>query len=249
MDKRIPEGTCSQVQRSISVDSKRLRASKFTVIQIDWIVILRVYYTIPFVLSLFGTSDASLFNFLNYFVWLRITDEGPVPEMHIWSILSIKSDLKDLKWCIHLNRSLFLYFNYLLSVTVGGGGGGGGQRILDDNVAKFTLIQIDWNCNFVGFFYTIPFVFSLFWHFWDITSIINFLNYIVRLRLTEDGSVPEMRIWSILLIKSDLKWCIHLSRNFFLYFNYLWVSLLVDKRIPEGTCSQGRLHLVPKFVQ
>ena len=36
----------------------------------------------------------SLFNFLNYFVWLRITDEGPVPEMRIWSILYIESDLK-----------------------------------------------------------------------------------------------------------------------------------------------------------
>ena len=29
--------------------------------------------------------------------------------------------------------------------------------------------------------------------------------------------VPEMRIWSILLIKSDSKWCIHLSRSLFLY--------------------------------
>ena len=27
-----------------------------------------------------------------------------------------------------------------------------------------------------------------------------------------EGSVPEMRIWSILLIKSDLKWCIHLGK-------------------------------------
>ena len=60
---------------------------------------------------------ASLFNFLNYFVWLRITDEGSVPEMRIWSILLIKSDLK---WCIHLSRSLFKYFNYLVSVTAGG---------------------------------------------------------------------------------------------------------------------------------
>ena len=29
---------------------------------------------------------------------------------------------------------------------------------------------------------------------------------------------PEIRIWSILLIKSDLKWCIHLSRSLLLYF-------------------------------
>ena len=38
--------------------------------------------------------------------------------------------------------------------------------------------------------------------------------------LTKDhwwGTVPEMRIWSILLIHSDLKWCIHLSRSLFLY--------------------------------
>ena len=48
-------------------------------------------------------------------------------------------------------------------------------------------------------------------------SLFNFLNYIVWLRITEEGSVPEMRIWSILLIISDLKWCIHLSRSLFLY--------------------------------
>ena len=46
-----------------------------------------------------------------------LTDEGSVPEMRIWSILLIKSDLK---WCIHLSRSLFLYFNYLVGVTAGG---------------------------------------------------------------------------------------------------------------------------------
>ena len=37
----------------------------------------------------------------------------------IWSIFQIKSDLK---WCIHLSRSLFLYLNYLVSVTAGHGG-------------------------------------------------------------------------------------------------------------------------------
>ena len=40
---------------------------------------------------------------------VRITDEGLIPGMHIWFILLIKSDLK---WCIHLSRSLFLYFKY-----------------------------------------------------------------------------------------------------------------------------------------
>ena len=52
---------------------------------------------------------AYIFNFLNYFLSLRITDEGPVPEMRIWSISLIKSDLK---WCKHLSRSLF--FNCLV---------------------------------------------------------------------------------------------------------------------------------------
>ena len=43
---------------------------------------------------------------IEHFVWLRITDECSLPEMCIWFILLIKSDLK---WCIHLSRSLFLY--------------------------------------------------------------------------------------------------------------------------------------------
>ena len=66
----------------------------------------------------FGTFVTSLFNFLNYFVWLRITDEGSVTEMRIWSILLMKYDLN---WCIHLD--LFLYFNHfthLVSVAAGG---------------------------------------------------------------------------------------------------------------------------------
>ena len=48
-------------------------------------------------------------NFLNYFLWLRITDEVSVPEMRIWSISLIESDLK---WCIHLRRSLFINLFY-----------------------------------------------------------------------------------------------------------------------------------------
>ena len=55
------------------------------------------YSTYPFCLPLIGL--------LNFFVWLRITDESSVPEMSFWSIFLIKSDLK---WCIHLRRRLFL---------------------------------------------------------------------------------------------------------------------------------------------
>ena len=66
----------------------------------------------------FGTFVRSLFNFLNYFVWLRITDEGSVPEKRIWSILLMKSDSK---WCIHLDLFLYLnHFTHLVSVTAGG---------------------------------------------------------------------------------------------------------------------------------
>ena len=40
-----------------------------------------------------------------------------------------------------------------------------------------------------------------------------------------------MRIWSILLIKSNLKWCIHLSRSLFLYNKKIFslaVYLIID---------------------
>ena len=52
-------------------------------------------------------------------------------------------------------------------------------------------------------YYTIPFGFSLFWHFLVITFQLFILH--VWLRITEEGSVPEMRIRSISLIYSDLK--------------------------------------------
>ena len=54
--------------------------------------------------------------------------------------------------------------------------------------------------------------------FWDFREIIfNLWIYIVWRRISDEGSLPEMCKWSILLIKSDLKWCIHLSRSPFLY--------------------------------
>ena len=150
---------------------------------------------------------------MNYFVWLRITDEGSVPEMRIWSILLIKSDIK---WCIHLRRSLFLYFNFLVSVTAGGPESPRvhmkpsstvdiGRFVAFDSI-KIFHVKIARNCNFV----------SLLLH---PLSLFNFfLNYFVWLRITDEGSVREMCIWSILLIKSDMKWCIHLRRrSLFLY--------------------------------
>ena len=60
----------------------------------------------PFWLLLDLTLFVITFQLLNYFVWLRITDEGSLPEMRLWSILLIKSCLK---WCIYLSRSLLAY--------------------------------------------------------------------------------------------------------------------------------------------
>ena len=59
--------------------------------------------------KIFLDIKKKLHYFCNHFVWLRITDEGSLPEMGIWSILLIKSDLK---WCIHLGRSFFFYLTY-----------------------------------------------------------------------------------------------------------------------------------------
>ena len=54
-----------------------------------------------------------------------------------------------------------------------------------------------------------------------IARLMGTAPFIVWLRITDEGSVPEMRIWSILLIKSDQKWCLHLSRSLFLYLRDL----------------------------
>ena len=49
----------------------------------------------------------------------------------------------------------------------------------------------------------------------------SFFNYFVWQRMNDEVSVHEMRIWSIMLITSDLKWCIHFSRSLFSYFKFL----------------------------
>ena len=68
------------------------RASKFSVLKFIEIVILLIYYIASLLASAsFGTFVTSLFNFLNYFVWLRITDEGSVPFMvHIVNEIRFK---------------------------------------------------------------------------------------------------------------------------------------------------------------
>ena len=99
-------------------DSKRFESIKiFFVLKMTEIVILWVYCTILFGFILFWHILGITFQLLKLLFWLKITDEGSVPEMRIWSIFLIKSDLK---WFKHISRSLFLYFNYLVGVTAGG---------------------------------------------------------------------------------------------------------------------------------
>ena len=123
--------------------------------------------------------------------------------MRIWSILWIKSVLK---WCIHLSRSLFFIFQLLGKCHCWWT-----KESPRAHVAKFYcrfwLIRRVWeHQNFpcsklieiviLWVYYTIPFGFSLFRYFWDI--VFPLLNYFVWQGITDEGSVPEMRIWSIL---------------------------------------------------
>ena len=111
----------------------------------------------PFWRQLVSARLGHLFSTFEILVWLRITDEGSVPGMRIRSILLIQSDLK---WCIHLSRSLFLYFNDLVSVTAGGPVSPRGHIQPSSTVdfgwfvafesIKIFRVKIVWNCNFVG---------------------------------------------------------------------------------------------------
>ena len=51
----------------------------------------------------------SFFSFLNYFVWLRITDEGSVPKMRIWYILL----LHPIEYGVYILVELSFYICYM----------------------------------------------------------------------------------------------------------------------------------------
>ena len=72
---------------------------------------------------------------------------------------------------------------------------------------------------------------------WNCFVIVDFNKryYFVWLRITDEGCyVPEMRIWSILLIKSNWKWCIRLNRNLF------YISSISEKIIDK--CIKNLLY-------
>ena len=99
-----PRAHVSKLYGQLRLIRSCLGASKFSVLKSFEIVILWVYNTISFDFSLFWHVWDISFQLLKIRFSLRFTDEGPVPEIRIWSIFLIKSDL-----CIHIIRSLFLY--------------------------------------------------------------------------------------------------------------------------------------------
>ena len=146
-------------------------------------------------------------------IWLklRITVKASVPEMHILSILLMTSDLK---WCLYLSGSLFLYFNYLMSITAGGPEGVEGrwrqvrrstlvdsQRVEKSRLSVLNLIEIVILSEITQSLYASGCFGTI------LASLFSFTNCFVWLRITGNGSVPEMHKWYILLMKSDLKWC------------------------------------------
>ena len=147
--------------------------------------------------------------------------------MRICSILLIESTSK---WYTHLSRSILLYFNYLVRCHCWWTRESpsshltkffGRLRLIPSvlRASKLSVFKINWNCKFVGLFHY-PFRLQL-----DLALLTHhfstFNNYIVwlSLRITDEGSVHEKGMWSILFIKSDLKFCIHISRSIFLYVN------------------------------
>ena len=68
-------------------------------------------HSTPFLLALprYGVTLESHVKLLLYFVWLRISDEGSIPETRILSV-------PILKWCINLSRHII--FVFLLSQNV-----------------------------------------------------------------------------------------------------------------------------------
>ena len=178
-----------------------------------------------FTLSLFRHFLASLFNFLNNFVWLMITDEDLVTEMRTWSI-PIKNGVY-----ILVQVSFYIFILHVLGechclwtreFPRAHVAKFYGQRRLIRSVLRASIFSV---LNFIEImimcvYYTIPFwlwaCFCTFGHHFS-----TFKNYFVWLRIIDESSVTEMRIWYISLIKSDWKWCIHLSASLFLYFKVI----------------------------
>ena len=128
--------------------------------------------------------------------------------MCIWSILLMKSDLK---WCIHRSWSLFI-FQLLHSL----GGCHCWWTRKSTRAAKFYgRLQLIRSVSRASTFSVLKFIEIVFFLGGGggyspsllasvcfgtfVISFFNLSSYFVWLRITDDGSVLEMRIWSILL--------------------------------------------------
>ena len=89
LNKKV-ENSCMGTAKVNNIDVIYIGSSKFSVFELAEIVIFCVYYTIPFGLSLIRHFWGITFQLLELLcLAIRITDEGSVPEMRIWSILLI----------------------------------------------------------------------------------------------------------------------------------------------------------------
>ena len=160
------------------------------------------------------SSCLSTFNWcitFYYFIWLRTTCEGSVPEMRIWFILLMKSDFK---WCtcIHLSKIFFSCFNYLISVTAGGEVSAPRQMTPCSTVDCGWFIAFWEHKNFVGLLHPCVWLRLLIWYFWGITF--QLCNYFGEgsLKMVQH---PTCEYGPLLLLKSNLKLVIYLSRSLF----------------------------------
>ena len=106
-------------------------------------------------------------------------------------MVHIDNSIRFYKWCIHLSRSLFSYFNYLVSVTAGRSESPPRAHVAKFydrlrlirsvlRASKFSVFQM-FEIVILWVYYTIPFGFSLFRHFWD-----NTFQLLKLLRLGKD---------------------------------------------------------------
>ena len=143
--------------------------------------------------------------------------------MRIWSILLIKWDRNGVY--IWVDVSFYISTSWWVSLLVDQWVPDGicSQVLRSTSVAFWehqnSPIKID--CyNIVGSLHH-PFwlQYVLVYHFCTVETTF-------WLRITDEGSVLEMCIRSILLIESDSKWCIHLSRSIFLYSKHNYSGIL-----------------------
>ena len=126
-------------------------------------------------------------------------------------------------------------------VCMHGKGGGGGGCTRDTHytniepiigISRFFrgFIQDNFSWDYL-FYYTIRV--GIIW-----TSHFNLLQYIVWLRVTAEGSILELRIWSILFIHPIWKWCIQFVKSpFVLKGNCCLSRPIFSQFSPDRGCS------------